>query len=328
MNYFPFWAAIAAIFFSLTASEPPARPRITGIAHVRLYSTNLSASSAFYGHIVGLAAAPAGCLGPTSACFTVNPRQRVELVAAATPPAPNFLAEVAFATDNLQQMHRYLIAHKITVGAISKSSAGQQHFELTDPDGQPLAFVQQSSTPTATPAASATPATPAASAASAAEQVSSRLIHAGFVVRDGAAEDRFYRDLLGFRLYWRGGFKDDGVNWQAMQVPDGEDWVEYMLNISPTADHQELGVQNHFSLGVTAMKPAVDRLKSNGLQTTDAPEIGRDGKMQFDIFDPDATRVEFMEFEPTQPTRSPTRHAQPHPPRKDVIPNPPHSPGG
>lgn len=286
MNYLPSLAAIAALCFSLSATEPPARPRITGIAHVRLYSTNLSASAAFYSHIVGLTAAPAACLGPATSCFAVNARQRVELVPAANPPAPNFLAEVAFATDDLPQMHRYLLAHKIAVGAISKTAPGAQHFELTDPQGQPISFVQQSSAPSAAPAP---------------QQVGTRLIHAGFVVRDGAAEDRFYRDLLGFRLYWRGGFKDDGANWQAMQVPDGQDWVEYMLDISPTADHQELGVQNHFSLGVIAMKPAFDRLKSHGLQSTDAPEIGRDGKMQFDIFDPDATRVEFMEFQPTNP---------------------------
>jgi catechol 2,3-dioxygenase-like lactoylglutathione lyase family enzyme len=285
MNYLPSLTAIFVIGLSLPASEQPARPKITGIAHVRVYSTNLNDSTAFYGRIVGFGAGQVGCLGFPSSCFAVNGHQRIEVVGAANPPAPNFLAEVAFVTDNLQQMRRYLIAHDIAVGAISKTADGAQHFELIDPQGQPIAFVQQSSNSSVTPAK---------------EQVSTRLIHAGFVVRDSAAEDRFYRDLLGFRLYWRGGFKDDGADWQAMQVPDGEDWVEYMLNISLTADHQELGVQNHFSLGVTAMKPAYDRLKSHGLKSSDAPEIGRDGKMQFDIYDPDATRVEFMEFQPTQ----------------------------
>ena len=65
-----------------------------------------------------------------------------------------------------------------------------------------------------------------------------------------AAENRFYVDLLGFRLYWYGGFKDDGVDWYELQVPDGPDWIEYMLNIPANADHKELGVQNHFSFGV------------------------------------------------------------------------------
>jgi len=42
------------------------------------------------------------------------------------------------------------------------------------------------------------------------------------------------------------------------------------------------------------------KLKADGLQTTDAPEIGRDGKWSFDIYDPDFTRVEFMEFKPVK----------------------------
>ncbi len=30
-------------------------------------------------------------------------------------------------------------------------------------------------------------------------------MHAGLVVNDRPAEDRFYKDVLGFHLYWRGG---------------------------------------------------------------------------------------------------------------------------
>jgi hypothetical protein len=39
----------------------------------------------------------------------------------------------------------------------------------------------------------------------------------------------------------------------------------------------------------------------HGLKSTDQPEIGRDGKWSYDIYDPDMTRVEFMEFKPAQP---------------------------
>jgi catechol 2,3-dioxygenase-like lactoylglutathione lyase family enzyme len=126
------------------------------------------------------------------------------------------------------------------------------------------------------------------------------MFHAGFVVKDRPVEDRFYRDLLGFRMYWHGGMKDTDSDWVEIQVPDGSDWIEYMLNILPTADHDELGVMNHLALGVASMNPAFEQLRAHGLQTTEAPEIGRDGKWQFDIFDPDATRVEFMEFKPAQ----------------------------
>ena len=79
----------------------------------------------------------------------------------------------------------------------------------------------------------------------------------------------FYMDVLGFRLYWKGGFKDvppgtpqkdSDIDWFAIQVPDGSDWVEFMLNIPANADHQELGVQNHFCLGVPNMQKALDQL--------------------------------------------------------------------
>jgi len=62
------------------------------------------------------------------------------------------------------------------------------------------------------------------------------MLHAGFIVKDRAAEDRFYRDLLGFRIYWHGGFKDTGDDWWEIQVPDGTNWIEYMLNIPAKAD--------------------------------------------------------------------------------------------
>ncbi len=134
----------------------------------------------------------------------------------------------------------------------------------------------------------------------ASKQISTHLIHAGFVVKDLAAENRFYVDLLGFRLYWYGGFKDDGVDWYELQVPDGPDWIEYMLNIPADADHKELGVQNHFSFGVKNVHDAAAELRFNGLRTFDGPEVGRDGKDSLDAYDPDGTRVEVMEFIPKE----------------------------
>ena len=84
--------------------------------------------------------------------------------------------------------------------------------ESTTREGNAIAFVQR-------PAAKIgyEPAT---------KQISKRMIHAGFVVKDRKAENRFYVDILGFRLYWYGGFKDDGVDWYELQVPNGPDWIE------------------------------------------------------------------------------------------------------
>ncbi len=56
------------------------------------------------------------------------------------------------------------------------------------------------------------------------------MIHAGFLVYQREAEDHFYREILGFRPYWHGGMKDSDTDWVSLQVPDGTDWLEYMLN--------------------------------------------------------------------------------------------------
>jgi catechol 2,3-dioxygenase-like lactoylglutathione lyase family enzyme len=139
-----------------------------------------------------------------------------------------------------------------------------------------------------------------------------RLIHAGIVVRDRAAEDHFYKDILGFRPYWHGGMKDDKDDWIDMQVPDGTDWIEFMLNVPANADHHTLGVMNHIALGVTDIHAAEAQLRKNGWTGNEQPKIGRDGKWQLNLYDPDDTRVEFMEFTPAQKPCC-SEYAGPHP---------------
>jgi catechol 2,3-dioxygenase-like lactoylglutathione lyase family enzyme len=288
---------LCSVCLPLAAQEPSTRPPITGIAHVRLYSTDLYKSREFYSHILGMAGGTAGCMGAILPCFTVNDHQQIELLQVTGGAPDNLLAEIAFATPDADQMRRYLVAHGINAGAIEKSLYGVRHFELRDPERNPIAFVQL----------------PAAHFFNApGEQISIRMLHAGFIVKDRAAEDSFYRDLLGFRMYWHGGFKDADNDWWEMQVPEGTDWIEYMLNIPPHADHNERGVQNHFSLAVDKIQSCNARLRTHGLKTDDQPEIGRDGKWSFDIYDPDMTRVEFMEYQPAQPPCC-NPYSAPHP---------------
>ena len=110
----------------------------------------------------------------------------------------------------------------------------------------------------------------------------------------------FYVDVLGFKLYWYGGMKEDGVDWYELQVPDGDNWIEYMLNIPATADHKALGAQNHFSFGVNEIQAAAEQLRKNGVEKIAGPGIGRDGKRGLNVYDPDDTRVEVTEFTPAQ----------------------------
>ncbi len=276
---------------SVFAQDKVVRPHITDIAHVRLYVSDMDKSRAFYGGILGFPSTDPFCMAPALSCFAVRffPHpQIIELQQAPSPAPKDWLAELAFSTDNVPRMRDYLVAHGIVPGPISKAASGPQHFELRDPEGNLISFVGR------IPVVSHVQ--PVSNA------VSERIIHAGFVVRDRAAMDHFYKDILGFRPYWHGGMKESGTDWVAMQVPDGTDWLEYMLNISPTANKQTLGVMNHVSLGVKDIKVAAASLEKSraNLRADASPKIGRDGKWQFNLYDPDDTRVELMEFAPVE----------------------------
>ncbi|HSS99174.1 MAG TPA: VOC family protein [Terriglobales bacterium] len=271
--------------FASAPKKQPKRPHITGIDHVSIYVSDIEKSRKFYSQVLGLTTGCPQHEGPDP-CFLVAPSNQRILLKRSPSQIKDWLAEVGFVTDDLIGMRRYLLAHNMHPGNIRKNSDGSQSFQLRDPEGNPIAFVQR------TPEKLEYKAPP--------KQISSHLIHAGFVVKDRAVENSFYVDLLGFRLYWYGGFKDDGIDWYELQVPDGPDWIEYMLNIPADADHKELGVQNHFSFGVKNVHDAAARLHANGLQSFDGPEVGRDGKDSLDAYDPDGTRIEVMDLTPKE----------------------------
>jgi catechol 2,3-dioxygenase-like lactoylglutathione lyase family enzyme len=285
--------------------DQPTRPRITGIDHIRLYVTDIDKSREFYSKLPGVRLRGGRCFDDAGSCFTVGWggwNRRIDLEKAPALETKNWLAEIAFATDNVEQMRNYLFLRGISASKISKDLSppnNDAHFEVLDPEGNPISFIQRfgiaDDPPRSTP-------------------YHVRLLHAGFVVKDMAAENRFYVDVLGFKLYWYGGFKDDGVDWYELQVPDGDNWIEYMLNVPVNADHKQLGAQNHFSFGVNTIQAAVEQLRKNGLEKIAGPGIGRDGKRGLNVYDPDDTRVEITEFTPArEPCCHPYTAAHPTP---------------
>ena len=283
--------SLAAFLFCLwmaatsLSQEQVARPPITGIARVQVYVTDAGKSRMYYEQALGFAAETADCTKDLVVCLVVNNHQQVQLVQLPASIPANLIAKVVFSTPDVAQMRRYLLSKGLTPNPISDSPGHAQHFTLQDPEGHAVSFIQL---PASKPVAKA------------ANQVSTSLIHAGFIVHDRQAEDHFYKDILGFHLYWQGGMKDNETSWVSMQVPDGTDWIEYMLNIGPDASHHVIGIMNHIALGVADIQAAKQQLVKNGASLSEEPKLGRDGKWQLNLYDPDDTRVEFMEFKPKE----------------------------
>jgi catechol 2,3-dioxygenase-like lactoylglutathione lyase family enzyme len=288
-------SAILALFLcgTVSANDKHPRPRLLGIFSVHFYSTNLPAARQFYAQTLddpGIACHWCEAT-PWETLTILMPSKQFLIFSAPTgAPPPNMLAEIVFATDDAKAMREYLVDKKVEIekrndpdrpGWMASGNLGS--FTALDADGHRIGFIQMPRTFLPSPHTNAL-----------------RIIHAGFVVNDRAAEDHFYKDVLGSHVYWHGGRHEGKDDWVAMQVPDGTDWVEYMLNIPPTANHHTFGVANHIALGVEDIHNTQRRVIENGFQSTEEPQIGLDGKWQLNVYDPDGTRTEFMEFKPVE----------------------------
>jgi catechol 2,3-dioxygenase-like lactoylglutathione lyase family enzyme len=263
------------------AAHAQTRPAITGVAYVRFYSSDLAKSDAFYDGLLGLKRV----MGADGiARYGFNDSQWLELEKLPALDPGTRLVEIAFTTRNLPQMKAYLLAHHVSIVAQRR-----HEIRVHDPEGYLIGFVQEGSMHGKLRFTSRAP--------------SQRLIHAGFIVHDRAKEDTFYRDLLGFHIYWERGTPDELTHPVAMQVPDGSDWVEYMRDGGPSPSARARGSMDHISLGVSNMKDAIAVLARNGCVGVDCTKTrtGRDGKVQLNLFDPDLTRMELMEFKPSAP---------------------------
>jgi catechol 2,3-dioxygenase-like lactoylglutathione lyase family enzyme len=284
------------------------RPKITAVSYFSILATDPAKTEFFFVHDLGAEKRPdpENSLG---ARYYFNAVQFVEVLPISLPISPpmiNRFDHVAFITANAEALRGYLAAHGVEVPpAVTFGSDGSRYFTVRDPEGNRVEFVQ--------PPAHPDPGSP--------NPLSDHIIHVGYIVHDPAAEDAFYVALLGFRPYWRGGMKDDQVDWISQQVPDGTDWIEYMVvkgtektGIPADMSQETAGVLDHFALGVQNMEHSVDllyvgdRLKARHSQ----PQIGRDGKWQINLYAPDGTRAELMEFQPSaKPCCSPYLLASP-----------------
>jgi catechol 2,3-dioxygenase-like lactoylglutathione lyase family enzyme len=283
------------MFIGQTASvaadkTTPTRPPIVGVAWIGLRTADIDATRKFYTGYLGMPEQPevkdAEHGGLTRVVFKVDDHQFVQVLPELKDPKQNRLIDIAFETTNAEQLRAYLASKDVRVpDKTADTGMGTKGFAITDAENHVVKFVQFTGK-----AKSKNSATD--------NRVSTHMIHTGFIVHDREAADHLFKDILGFTETWHGGMTDDKVSWIDMRVPDGKDWLEYMMNYDDS-DVKISGVMNHMALGVPSVQEGYDTVVKRGLNP-EKPKIGRDGKWQLNLYGPDLTRVELMEPKPVQ----------------------------
>jgi catechol 2,3-dioxygenase-like lactoylglutathione lyase family enzyme len=292
MKYFLGFLALSC---SIVFAQPsPSRPPLTGISHIAVYTSDPVAAQHYYIDIVG-GVKGADPENPQGVRYYINNTQFVEVLPLVDKNSHDRLDHLAYQTTDAEALRIYLKSKGVEVPAsVQKAGDGSRWFNVKDPEDNTVQFVQ----PPAHPHAISAP-----------NLAGHHIIHVGMLVRSQEKEDAFYRAILGFKPYWHGGMQPDKTDWVSQQTPESHDWLEYMLTSGPSGggiqdiSQHQLGVLNHLSIGVVSMPQTYDTLKAaNRLAPPDAKtQIGKDGKWQLNLYDPDGTRLEYMEFSNVRP---------------------------
>jgi catechol 2,3-dioxygenase-like lactoylglutathione lyase family enzyme len=297
--------ALAGSPTAAAAEKAPPRPRVLGLSHVSFRVSDPARARSFYETLLGYPVATA----PGGLRVAVNDRQFVA-VRAGLSPGDDRLDHLALETDDVDAMRAYLASRGIAApAAVGQDESGNRAFTVRDPEGWVVELVQHSPAawPRSAPRATADPGIP----------LSRRILHAGILVGDLPAAIRFYGDVLGLTETWRGSRSGTELSWTNMKVPDGDDYLEFMLYGQIPAPHAR-GTPHHICLEVPDIEAARTRLAERVsaaayIRALEA-RVGTNRKRQLNLFDADGTRVELMEprtvdGEPVPPSTAP-------PPRK------------
>jgi lactoylglutathione lyase len=270
------------------------RPKITGIANIAVKVDNLDEARKFYSGVVGMDEAfptkDAGIAGDL-ACFKINDRQYVEVSPTLKSETEDRLIRIGFETNDARAMRDYLGGKGITVPSkVDKDPNGNYSFVVKDPDGHLVQFVQY--LPDSIHSRNF-------GKYLSDKRVSDHMLHVGVRVVDPVKSDGFYKDILGFRLQWKGGRNDGPPEWISMMVTDGYDWLEYMV-AEKTPSPKQLGVLNHYALGTMDIQKVYQTVVERGYKPPAEPNIAVDGRWLLQLYDKNYTRTEMMIRKPVR----------------------------
>lgn len=280
--------------FLLPASWATERPAIIGIANFVVKTDDLEEVRRFYTGVLGYQEVfkhrRPGVPADLTA-FKVNDHQYIEVAQTLTNESDDKLIQIGFETKDARKLRDYLAEKGVAVPAkVGKDLDGNYSFLVKDPEGHAVEFVEY---------VNGSIHSKNFGKALSDRRISDHMLHVGVHVKNPDAQDKFYKDILGFRFQWKGGPQDDRIDWLSYMVPDGNNWIEYMIS-RDTPSPQQLGVWHHVCVGTLDIQSLYKTVVSRGYTPRREPNIARDGRWLLQLYDKHNTRTEVMIRKPVE----------------------------
>ena len=284
---------------------------LMGLAHVGIRVSKLENARAFYSGVLGFENAFTTTRDDGSvfvAYMKVNDHQFIELFPGLKPEDTIPMTHIAMWTEDLEKLRRMMLARGLAPTEIHKGPRDHNlSFSLRQLPGQRLVFLEfVQYMPDSLHMLSK-------GKALGARRLSTHLEHAGIITTDLNAALKFYVEQLGFKETWR------RVNGEAKHVslihlrlpgPSG-DYVELSNLGNANLTRTRAGSAAHCSLEVPDIKAAYQAALERGeIKDRKEPRFGLDLRWQFNLFDPDGTRVELMQPRAKDAVLPPVVYAQ------------------
>ncbi len=285
----------AAIVFAISTVAPSSvsfgqssEARITGMAHMAYYVSDMKKARDYYEGFLGFQEAFTikNADGSDHIVFIkINDRQFIELYAegAAGAEGYGYIHDAGFETNDAKGMRDHLASIGVKVPEkVGKDEAGNLSFNITDPSGFTINIVQYLPTSrTGRTKGKFMPAT----------RISDHIDHIGLLIKDRDETWKFYSDAFGFTK------EGDGSK---MAVPNSTDRFELGWEKKQPPAEARFHVKNHICLSQSDVPKMTAELRAKP-QITEFPDAIADthqlgnGKNVVEIYDLDKNRVEVME---------------------------------
>jgi catechol 2,3-dioxygenase-like lactoylglutathione lyase family enzyme len=301
-------ALLLLVCLPVSAAEAPQRPRILGVSHIALYVQDIAKSRAFYKDLLGFAEPYSLTNHDGSLHLTwikVNDRQTIELFPEKEAGSDR-LNHIALETEDANGLRQYLASRGLAVPTNTPiGKIGNANYLVKDPDGHNVEIVQYLADGwTRREKGKFLPDS----------RISKRIMHVGILVGELEPALKFYQNMFGGAEFWRGGSDPEMLSWVNVKLPDGEDYLEFMLYTELPAPDKR-GKSHHLCLEVPDVEKArlilSARIKDAGYTRPLEIKTGINRKRQLNLWDPDGTRIELMEPVTVDGVPAPSSKARP-----------------